>query len=144
MLQRLQEAPDLGALCDALAGEVRRLTGFDRVMVYRFDPSWNGEVVAEQRRDDLEPFLGLRYPASDIPAQARALYVRNWLRLIPDARYVPVPLVPERNPLDGRPLDLGAAGAAQRLAGPPRVPRQHGRRSPPCRSRSSTTDGCGA
>ncbi len=109
VLQHLQEAPDLQALCDALAREVRRLTGFDRVMVYRFDPEWNGEVVAEQRRDDLEPFLGLRYPASDIPAQARALYLRNWLRLIPDARYTPVPLVPERNPLDGRPVDLGAA-----------------------------------
>ena len=109
VLQRLQEAPDLTALCAALAREVRRLTGFDRVMVYRFDPEWNGEVVAEERRDDLEPFLGLRYPASDIPAQARALYLRNWLRLIPDARYTPVPLVPERNPLDGRPLDLGAS-----------------------------------
>ena len=109
VLQRLQEAPDLSALCDALAREVRQLTGFDRVMVYRFDPDWNGEVVAEQRRSDLEPFLGLHYPASDIPAQARALYLRNWLRLIPDARYAPVPLVPERNPLDGRPLDLGAS-----------------------------------
>jgi len=109
VLQRLQEAPDLSALCTALAQEVRRLTGFDRVMVYRFDAEWNGEVVAEQRRGDLEPFLGLHYPASDIPAQARALYLRNWLRLIPDARYTPVPLVPERNPLDGRPLDLGAS-----------------------------------
>jgi light-regulated signal transduction histidine kinase (bacteriophytochrome) len=88
---------------------VRGLTGFDRVMVYRFDPDWNGEVVAEERRDDLEPFLGLHFPASDIPAQARALYLRNWLRLIPDARYAPVPLVPERNPHDGRPLDLGAS-----------------------------------
>jgi hypothetical protein len=109
VLQRLQEAPDLNALGAALAREVRWLTGFDRVMVYRFDPDWNGEVVAEERREDLEPFLGLRYPASDIPAQARALYRRNWLRLIPDARYTPVPLVPERNPVDGRPLDLGAS-----------------------------------
>ena len=109
VLQRLQEAPDLSSLCAALAREVRHLTGFDRVMVYRFDPDWNGEVVAEERREDLEPFLGLRYPASDIPAQARALYLRNWLRLIPDARYRPVPLLPERNPLDGRPLDLGGS-----------------------------------
>ena len=109
VLQRLQAADDLDALCETLAAEVRELTGFDRVMVYRFDPDWNGEVVAERRRADLEPFLGLRYPASDIPAQARALYLRNWLRLIPDARYRPVPLVPSRNPLDDRPLDLGAA-----------------------------------
>ena len=116
VLQRLQAAQDLDTLCDALAQEVRDLTGFDRVMVYRFDPDWNGEVVAERRRADLEPFLGLRYPASDIPAQARALYLRNWLRLIPDARYRPVPLVPVRNPLDGRPLDLG--GAALRSVSP--------------------------
>ena len=109
-LQRLQAADDLGALCDVLATQVRELTGFDRVMVYRFDADWNGEVVAERRRDDLEPFLGLRYPASDIPPQARALYLRNCLRLIPDAGYRPVPLVPDRNPLDGRPLDLGGAG----------------------------------
>ena len=74
------------------------LTGFDRVMVYRFDPEWNGEVVAEDRRPDLEPFLGLHYPASDIPAQARELYTRNWLRLIPDAHYVPVPLQPAVQP----------------------------------------------
>ena len=73
VLQHLQDAPDLPALGAALAREVRGLTGFDRVIVYRFDPEWNGEVVAEERRGDLEPFLGLRYPASDIPAQARAL-----------------------------------------------------------------------
>jgi light-regulated signal transduction histidine kinase (bacteriophytochrome) len=108
-LQRLQAAPTLDALSATLAAEVRTLTGFDRVMVYRFDPSWNGAVVAEDRREDLEPFLGLRFPASDIPPQARALYLHSWLRLIPDARYTPVPLVPARNPLDGRPLDLAAA-----------------------------------
>ena len=108
-LQRLQAAPTLDALSATLAAEVRTLTGFDRVMVYRFDPLWNGEVVAEDRREDLEPFLGLRFPASDIPPQARALYLQSWLRLIPDARYTPAPLLPERNPLDGRPLDLGGA-----------------------------------
>lgn len=107
-LQRMQAAPSLEALSDVLATEVRSLTGFDRVMVYRFDRQWNGEVIAEDRRKDLEPFLGLRYPASDIPPQARALYVTNWLRLIPDATYEPVPLVPDH--LQGRPLDLAAAG----------------------------------
>ena len=107
VLQRLQAAPTLGELTEVLAREVRALTGFDRVMVYRFDPHWNGEVVAEDRRADLEPFLGLRYPASDIPPQARALYLTNWLRLIPDARYTPVPLVPDH--VAGRPLDLGGA-----------------------------------
>ena len=108
VLQRLQAAATLDELAVALADEVRALTGFDRVMVYRFDPHWNGEVIAEDARADLEPFLGLRFPASDIPPQARALYVANWLRLIPTSRYEPVPLVPDH--VDGRPLDLSGAG----------------------------------
>jgi light-regulated signal transduction histidine kinase (bacteriophytochrome) len=109
VLQRLAAAAGLEQLTTTLARDVRELTGFDRVMVYRFDPEWNGEVVAEDRRADLEPFLGLRYPASDIPAQARALYTTNWLRLIPDAAYRPAPLRPAANPLTGRPLDLSGA-----------------------------------
>ena len=108
MLQRLQGAVSAEQLTAALARDVRAVTGFDRVMVYRFDAQWNGEVVAESRRGDLEPFLGLHYPASDIPAQARELYLTNWLRLIPDVDYLPVPLVPPA-PVDGRPLDLGRA-----------------------------------
>ncbi|HET9944250.1 MAG TPA: GAF domain-containing protein, partial [Actinomycetes bacterium] len=88
------------------AEEVRRLTGFDRVMVYRFDQEWNGEVVAEDRLESLNSFLGLRYPSTDIPAQARELYKRNWLRLIPDVTYRPAPLQPVDNPVTGAPLDL--------------------------------------
>src|ERR687885_298111 len=87
VLQRLAASGTLDELTASLARDVRALTGFDRGMVYRFDPEWNGEVVAEDRSAGLEPFLGLRYPASDIPAQARALYATNWLRLIPDATY---------------------------------------------------------
>ena len=109
VLQRLSATATLAGLADVLARDVRALTGFDRVMVYRFDPEWNGEVIAENRRADLEPFLGLRYPASDIPAQARALYVTNWQRLIPDARYTPVPLEPAVDPRSGRPLDLSGS-----------------------------------
>jgi len=59
-------------------------TQFDRAMVYRFLPDDSGEVVAEDAREDLESFLGLHYPASDIPQQARELYRRNWIRTIPD------------------------------------------------------------
>ncbi|MBB3086697.1 SpoIIE family protein phosphatase [Geodermatophilus sabuli] len=109
VLQRLSATTGLGELTAVLARDVRELTGFDRVMVYRFDAEWNGEVVAEDRRADLEPFLGLRYPASDIPAQARALYTVNWQRLIPDARYRPVPLDPPVHPGTGRPLDLSGS-----------------------------------
>ena len=108
-LRRLQSARSVADLAEALVAGVRRLTGFDRVMVYRFDEEWNGEVVAEERRADLEPFHGLHYPASDIPAQARALYARQWLRIIPDATYSPVPLVPAAVPSTGGPLDLSQA-----------------------------------
>jgi two-component system, chemotaxis family, sensor kinase Cph1 len=108
-LGRIQRADGLDALYRVAVEEVRRLTGFDRVMIYRFDEDWNGEVVAEDRADGLGSFLGLRYPASDIPAQARALYRSQWLRLIVDVGYRPVPLLPPLNPLTGRPLDLSHA-----------------------------------
>jgi chemotaxis family two-component system sensor kinase Cph1 len=115
-LRALQGATSQVELTRLLAAEMRRVTGFDRVMVYRFDQEWNGEVVAEERREDLEPFLGLHYPASDIPAQARALYTSQWLRSIPDAGYTPSPLRPGLNPRTGLPLDL--SGAALRSVSP--------------------------
>ena len=105
-MRRLQDASDVRSLCDVAAQEIKALTGFDRVMVYRFDRDWNGEVVAEARRPDLEPFLGLHYPAADIPAQARRLYTLNWLRIIPDIAYAPSPLVPAVAPGADGPLDL--------------------------------------
>jgi light-regulated signal transduction histidine kinase (bacteriophytochrome) len=89
---------------DYVAAQVRELTGYDRVMIYRFLHDGAGEVVAEARADDMEPYLGLRYPASDIPPQARALYLRNRLRVIPDVDYEPVPIAP--GTVEGRPLDL--------------------------------------
>ena len=101
----LRRPGTLGDLCDCIARHVRRLNGFDRVMVYRFDAEWNGQVVAEAKADGLEPFLGLHYPASDIPKQARELYTKNWLRFIADRDYTPSPLVPAALP-DGRPLDM--------------------------------------
>lgn len=108
-LRRMQGATSTDGVCAQAAEEVRALTGFDRVMVYRFDAQWNGKVVAESRRDDLEPFLGLHYPAADIPAQARRLYTLNWLRIIPDVAYEPARLVPTPNPVIGGPLDLSFA-----------------------------------
>jgi len=82
--------------------ELQALTGFDRVMAYRFRPDSSGDVVAESRADFLDPYLGRRYPASDIPAQARALYVANTLRVIADVQAAPVPLAqaPGSKPLD--------------------------------------------
>lgn len=103
---RLASSVGVEGLADRLAGEVRAVLGFDRVMVYRFDAAWNGEVIAEDRRDDLNSFLGLHYPATDIPAQARRLYTVNWTRLIADIGYQPVPLHPILDPDTGAPLDL--------------------------------------
>ncbi|WP_324651071.1 SpoIIE family protein phosphatase [Georgenia sp. H159] len=89
----LNRARSLEQLYDVAARTVRELTGFDRVMVYRFDADHHGEVVAEAKREDLNAFHGLHYPATDIPAQARALYEKNWIRLISDIGYTPSPLV---------------------------------------------------
>jgi two-component system, chemotaxis family, sensor kinase Cph1 len=103
-LARLQSAPSLEALYEAIVEEVRRLTQFDRVMVYRFDDDWNGQVIAEAKAKDLGTFLGLHYPASDIPPQARDLYTRSHVRLIPDASYQPAALLGGDDPSD--PLDM--------------------------------------
>ncbi|WP_345521422.1 SpoIIE family protein phosphatase [Nocardioides conyzicola] len=108
-MARLAQAPSVADLGAQLAVEVRALLGFDRVMVYRFDEEWNGEVIAEERRDGLNSFLGLHYPASDIPAQARRLYTVNWTRLIADIGYTPVPLHPVFDPGTNAPLDLSHA-----------------------------------
>lgn len=106
-LRELERAGSVAELLQVAALRTRSITGFDRVMVYRFGRDWHGEVIAEARRDDLEPFLGLHYPASDIPRQARELYARSWLRLIPDVAYAPARLVPVENPVTGATLDLG-------------------------------------
>lgn len=105
-VEDLNRADTMAELYDTTARAVRSLTGFDRVMVYRYDEDYNGEVVAESKREDLNSFLGLHYPASDIPAQARALYEKNWIRLISDVNYTPAPLVPDIDPEVGHPLDL--------------------------------------
>lgn len=97
---------DLADLCQAAAREFRQISGFNRVLIHCFDAQWNGEVLAEDGDGELPSYAGLRFPASDIPAQARELYRLNRLRLIPDANYQPVPLQPAVHPRDGKPLDL--------------------------------------
>ncbi|MGC1479339.1 MAG: ATP-binding protein [Chthoniobacterales bacterium] len=96
----LQRESSVHRIAELMCSELRAFTGFDRVMLYRFAPDFHGEVIGEARRDDLEPFLGLHYPATDIPKQARELYKRNWVRLIHDVQATPVPLVPDAAPLD--------------------------------------------
>ncbi len=105
-VEALNMANTLPELYETTTRAVRDLTGFDRVMVYRYDEDYNGEVVAESKREDLNTFVGLHYPSTDIPAQARALYEKSWLRLISDVDYTPAPLLPAIDPTTGAPLDL--------------------------------------
>lgn len=106
IISQVQLRDDVDVLLDSVTNEIRRMTGYDRVMAYRFRPDLSGEVVSEARREDLDSFLGQRYPASDIPAQARRLYIQNPIRLIADVGYRGSPLVPGLNPLTHRPFDL--------------------------------------
>ena len=109
-VSNLQHAPTPARLAALASAEVRKITGFDRVLVYQFDEEWNGTVVGESLNPEAyAPYMDLRFPAADIPRQARELYRLNRWRLIVDANYQPVPLVPPMNPLDGRPLDLSFA-----------------------------------
>ncbi|MDB5373745.1 MAG: hypothetical protein JWP04_2387 [Belnapia sp.] len=99
----LAQAASLAGLCDSAAAEFRLLTGFDRVMIYRFLHDDAGAVVAEARGEGMHSFLHQHFPAADIPRQARALYLRNLIRVIPDVGYAPVGLRPgwtEPAPLD--------------------------------------------
>ncbi len=96
----------LRGLCDSCAGMFRDLTGYDRVMIYRFDDEGHGEVFSETKRPELEAFFGNRYPASDIPQIARRLYERNRVRLLADVDYTPSALEPRLSPLTGEELDM--------------------------------------
>ncbi|HXD79855.1 MAG TPA: GAF domain-containing protein [Puia sp.] len=94
----IEKAASSTEVCAIAAGELRRISGFDKVMIYRFDEDWNGTVIAEERKQDMESYLGFTFPASDIPKQARELYLRNPYRYIPDRTYAPVKLYPVINP----------------------------------------------
>ena len=106
MVRAVQQAESVRDFCQVVADEVRAASGFDRVMAYRFHSDGSGSVEAEAKEPSLESYLGLRYPASDIPQQARALYLRNWIRLIPDIHYRPAPLLSGAGWPAGKLLDL--------------------------------------
>jgi PAS domain S-box-containing protein len=105
-LSRMRAASDIPELARVAACEVRRLSGFDRVMVYRFDKDWNGEVIAEAVGPSPVSYFGLRFPAGDIPAQVRQLFLLNVLRAIVDVDAIPAPIIPATSPLTGKALDL--------------------------------------
>ena len=109
MLQRLQAAQSLPALYEMCVTEIQAMTGYDRVLIYRFEEEGHGQVIAEASAPSMELFNGLFFPASDIPEQARELYRTHWLRIIPDASYEPVALVPTLRPDTGQALNLSGA-----------------------------------
>lgn len=103
---RLQAPDSVRAFCQQVTEEVRAITGLDRVMVYRFHADHHGEVIAESKRDALDSWLGLHYPAGDIPQPARDIFSRLWIRPLPDAAGPLVELVPLANPDTGLALDM--------------------------------------
>ncbi len=105
-LEQLGQADEVAALCALVTAQVRQITGFNRVMVYRFTEAWDGVVIAQDGDGTLPNYLGLRFPASDIPAQARELYRLNRVRIIPDVDYAPVPIA---GGSQGQALDLSAS-----------------------------------
>jgi light-regulated signal transduction histidine kinase (bacteriophytochrome) len=106
-VQAIQATGSLQQLCEAAVQQVQTITGFDRVMLYQFTEEWHGRVIAEVRAPHMDAYLGHYFPASDIPAQARAVFLENWLRMIPDVDYAPAVVYPGTNPKNGAPLDLG-------------------------------------
>lgn len=105
-LQRLERLEDY---CDQFVQRFKVATSYDRVMIYRFDDRWNGQVIAEACNEGMEAYLGFHYPASDIPPQARALYEKTLLRVIPDVHYRAIPLVSSSGAVNPNELDLSHA-----------------------------------
>ena len=105
ILRQLERSDDLLELCQQAADRLRDLLGFDRVMVYRFQADESGAVIAESVEEGYDSFHGLRYPRTDIPQQARRLYLRNRFRIISDTLAEPVPIEPQIR-AEGEPFDL--------------------------------------
>ncbi len=106
LLNTLSASESADELCEDAAKITKSIFGYDRVMIYKFDEEWNGKVITEEKNDNMESWLGLHYPASDIPKQARELFLKNRVRIIADVNYSPVQIVPRLSPIDGNPLDL--------------------------------------
>ena len=100
---------DLPAFGKNVVAQVREMTGFDRVLLYKFDDDGHGEVIAEDKVAQMESYLGLHFPASDIPPPAREMFLANQIRVIPDTREQAVEMMPAQHPLTERPTDLTLA-----------------------------------
>ena len=108
-VSRLNQTETLEALCQSACEQIAEFSGYDRVMVYCFDEQYNGEVIAESKQEHLESFRGLHYPHTDIPEQARKLYLKNIMRMIPDVHYTPSPILTRIEDANNESLDLGQA-----------------------------------
>lgn len=106
VMNDLEGLTNLDALFDRVLNHLKVQIGFDRIMIYQFDQDWNGTVLAELHEQGMEPYLGLKFPASDVPKQARALYEKNAYRMIPDRNFTPVKLYPVINPHTNKFVDL--------------------------------------
>ena len=105
-VSRLQTMGSLQQFYDSVAQEIRALTGMDRVMIHRFHADGHGEVFAESRNSELHSWVGMHFPADDIPEPVRALFKKTWIRPVPDALDALAELVPLVNPDTGKPLDM--------------------------------------
>lgn len=106
ILNGFKSQGSIGDLCESAAGLCRQIFRYDRVMIYRFDPQWNGEVFAESHEKGMESWLGLHYPATDIPEQSRAMFLRHPVRMIADVHYESVSIESKLSPLSGESLDI--------------------------------------
>lgn len=105
-IAQIENASTTAEVCNTAIAELKKISGFDKIMIYQFDADWNGLVIAEVAEPGMSKYLGLRFPASDIPKQARELYYKNPYRLIPSRDYKPVRLHPIINPITGAFIDL--------------------------------------
>ncbi|WP_071191316.1 ATP-binding protein [Trichormus sp. NMC-1] len=105
-INQLETTKNLREFGQIIVQEIRKVTGFDRIMLYKFDDDGHGSVIAEEKIESLEPYLGLHFPESDIPKPARKLFISNSIRLIPDAHSQPIEIFPVNNPVTERPVDL--------------------------------------
>ena len=103
---RFKEMTSLREMAQEMVSTIRYLTNMDRVVLYKFNDDYSGKVIAEAKADDMDSYQDLYFPASDIPAQARALYKTNWVRLTPDTELPPARLVPSTEASGREPLDL--------------------------------------
>ncbi|TVZ27675.1 light-regulated signal transduction histidine kinase (bacteriophytochrome) [Gillisia sp. Hel_I_86] len=106
ILSEIESTQTIDEMCNVAVAQIKQLFEYDRVMMYKFDDEWNGEVIAEVKEERLESWLGLHYPARDIPKQARELFLKQGVRIIADVNFKPSKLIPEISPITNEPLDI--------------------------------------